>query len=303
MGVLIVDFVMRVLVIEKKVAARYDIHDPEISGQTDVSNDADSNEHARIGDGDEERPQTELSPLLSNGKNENDTFAVPPESELAWIFRKAPILYPLTHSPSLIIAFLTAGVQAMLIGSFDATVPTHAGELFGFDSLKTGLLFIPLGITSIVIGPLAGWAVDRYGVKLLAVTGFALLVPFLTLLRLPQPDPLVGQSIFYGALLGLCGIGLAVIDAPSIVESGTVIDRYHKRNPGFFGEQGPYAQLYGYNGMIFSAGLAIGPVLAGSLKESIGYGNMAAVLAAVAGVSSVLCFLYLGGKPKLLGNL
>lgn len=52
----------------------------------------------------------------------------------------------------------------------------------------------------------------------------------------------------------------------------------------------------------FSAGLTLGPLLAGSLRESIGYGNMNAVLAGICGLTSLACFFFLGGQPKRLAT-
>lgn len=51
--------------------------------------------------------------------------------------------------------------------------------------------------------------------------------------------------------------------------------------------------------MVFSAGLTLGPELAGELKQAIGYGNMNLVLAVICAVTAVLCFVYIGGKPRL----
>lgn len=101
----------------------------------------------------------------------------------------------------------------------------------------------------------------------------------------------------YVTLLTLSSIGLAGSGTSSIVEAGAVIDRYHRANPGFFGENGPYAMVYGMNGMVFNAGLTIGPEIAAALKESIGYGNMNLVLAGLSGLTACLCFFYLGGRP------
>jgi hypothetical protein len=38
--------------------------------------------------------------------------------------------------------------------------------------------------------------------------------------------------------------------------------------------------------------------VAGGLREKIGYGNMNAVFAGFCGITSVVCFLYLGGPPQ-----
>ena len=144
-------------------------------------------------------------------------------------------------------------------------------------------------------------AVDKYGTKPAAVIGFGYLVPVLILLRLPHEGD-KGQIILYSGLLALCGIGMAVIGSPSIVEASNVVQKYDKANPEFFGEQGPYAQLYGFNSLIFSAGLTMGPIISGALRDSIGYGNMNVVVAVIAGITSLLSFVFIGGAPRMLSR-
>lgn len=190
-------------------------------------------------------------------------------------------------------------MQATLLGTFDATIPTVAQDYFGFSSLEGGLLFMALVLPYLVLGPLAGWAVDKYGPKPAAVIGFGYLVPVLILLRLVQPGG-KPQIIIYCALLALCGTGMAVIGSPSIVEAAYVVQMYHKANPDFFGEQGPYAQLYSINSMVFSLGLTVGPLVSGLLRGAIGYGNMNLVVALLCLITAVLSFIYVGGKPKIM---
>ncbi|KAL8687767.1 MAG: hypothetical protein Q9218_006154 [Villophora microphyllina] len=279
-GILAVDFIMRLLLIEKKTAARW-----EAPKEADREDTADS-EGGNTEDANEEEP------LLR--KNEAEDYKVPDSQPKA--VRSFPILFCLKN-PRLLTALLLALTQATLLSTFDATIPTEAQQLFGFDSLKAGLLFIALVLPYLLLGPVAGLLVDRYGPKPAAVLGFGYLVPVLILLRLAHPGG-TSQIVIYCALLALNGIGLAVIGSPSIVEASTVVERYHKANPDFFGEQGPYAQLYGINSMVFSAGLTLGPVVSGGLKDSIGYGNMNVVIAALCLVTAVLSVIYIGGKPR-----
>lgn len=200
------------------------------------------------------------------------------------------------------MALVLAFVQASLIALFDATIPTEAQELFDFSSLQAGLLFIATDVPYLILGPLGGWAVDRFGTKPVAVIGFAYLVPTLVLLRLPSAELLDGSKnvILYSAILALNGVGLAIISAPSVVEASDVVQKYDKANPGFFGENGPYAQLYGFNSVFFNLGLTIGPLVAGALKDSIGYGNMNLVFAVASGVTAILSFFLVGGTPAVL---
>ena len=282
-AILVIDFVMRLLVIEKKSAA---------SCSEDLA--TDDNTH-RTNDEEEEDSESasEEQPLLGTEKEE---YEVPPNQH-RWV-QKLPFLYCL-KDPRLLTAFLVAFVHATLLATFDATIPIEAQELFDFDSLKAGLLFIALDISYLILGPIAGWAVDRYGTKPAAVIGFTYAVPVLILLRLPHRGG-TSQIVLYCAILALCGIALAIVGSPSIVEASQVVEKYDKANPGFFGANGPYAQLYGINSMVFSAGLTIGPLLSGGLRDKIGYGNMSLALAGLTLITAMLSFIYVGGTPGIL---
>ncbi|EKG15807.1 Tetracycline resistance protein TetA/multidrug resistance protein MdtG [Macrophomina phaseolina MS6] len=320
-AVLAVDFIMRLLVIEKKVAARYATKDP-------TSGDLDQHlrhERSHANGSAEANEETEETPLLS--KKEQDYYRIAPNQPA--IARRIKLLPCLKH-PGLVTAFLISGIQAFLLGAFDATIPTVAEQYYSFSSLKSGLLFLPLSVSDFLLGPLFGWAVDRFGTKPVATAAYLYLVPVLILLRLPRPCPSSPSSLsllasiypadtpstaslktlaacgsqtreiaIWSSLLFLAGIGLAGTSAPSIVEAGTIVKSFHERNPDFFGQDGPYAQLYGVSSMVFSAGLTVGPLVAGGLKERIGYGNMNAVIAVVSAVTGIAAFVWIGGRARL----
>lgn len=292
-GVLTIDFIMRLLVLEKKVAARYD---PDLAAGS--SNPRD---HASRLTDSEDAEASEETELLGNKGQE--AFKVPDGQNK--LVRSLPILYCLTD-PRVTVALLLSFVQASLLAMFDATIPTEAKSLLNFNSLSAGLLFIALDLPYLLLGPVAGWSVDKYGTKPAAVIGFSFLVPVLVLLRLPAAHVVSGRLqtiVLWCAMLALNGVGLAVIGSPSIVEASDVVQRYDKANQGFFGENGPYAQLYGFQSLVFSAGLTLGPVLGGTLRDSIGYGNMCAVFAVISGLTAVLSFLFIGGKPNAFKKL
>ncbi|KAK5107591.1 hypothetical protein LTR62_000985 [Meristemomyces frigidus] len=295
-AIIAIDFAMRLLVIEKKVAKRYESHDPNASDR-DANTDSqqDRNDDRERGNDDE---NNEEQPLL--GSKEEDEASFKLSANQPKLAKYIPIL-PCLADPRLLTAFLVAFIQALLLGNFDATIPTVAEEYFAVDSLKAGLLFMPLGVADLILGPIFGWCVDRFGTKPVAVASYTYLIPVLIVLRIPQPGG-QQQMLLYGGLLALCGMGLAGIGAPSIVEAGAVVQKYYEVNPDFFGENGPYAQLYGLNSMVFSAGLTLGPELAGELKQVIGYGNMNLVLAGLCAMTAVLCFIFIGGKPKILSG-
>ena len=282
LGLLAIDFAMRLLVIEKKVAARY--------GLVEFPSDNSSEREAQG-----EEDANEESPLMGK-KDDLEDWEIS-KDQPKWV-KALPIVYCL-RNPRLLCAQLVAFTQAALIGVFDATIATEAQDLFGFDSLKAGLLFAPLVLPYLLLGPLAGKAVDKYGVKPACVIGFSFQAIPLILLRIPHAGG--GAEIAkFGICLAASGFGLAMISSPSIVEASGVVEKYYQANKDFFGEQGPYAQLYAINSVFFCAGLTVGPLVAGWLRDSIGYGNMNACIAGFCILVSIVSFFFMGGKPRIL---
>ena len=261
-AVLVLDSAMRVMLIEKKTAERYEsvqrIENGVVGNEEDHGNTVDRDE------GREEEPLIKRKELLEYKLTDDESPKV--------VARAFSLMYCLKH-PRLITALHLALVQAILLSTFDSTISTVAQKYFKFTSLEAGLLYLALVVPYIIGGPIAGRIVDKKGPKPVAVFAFGLLVPTLSLLRLTRPGG-KDQVIIYCALLSLNGIGMACIGAPSIVEASYVVSMYHKANPKFFGTNGPWAQLYGLTSMVFCLGLTIGSLMSGGLKIEIGYGNM-----------------------------
>ena len=251
-AMLALDFIMRLMVVEKKTAKKYD-SSIKIPGDLDQDPEDGNAEQEQTHGNAEDREggdANESDPLLSrNGKSssENSQWHIKAERVPGWV-KKLPILYCLS-SPRLLVAELVAFMQATLLSTFDATIPTEAKSLFGFNSLSAGFLFAPLVLPYLLLGPVAGKLVDKYGPKYAAVIGFAWEVPALILLRIPSAggkDQIISFCIF----VALNGIGLAAIGPPSIVEASYVAEGYFNHNKEFFGGEGPYAQLYAINSMV-----------------------------------------------------
>ena len=276
-----IDFLLRLLVIEKKTALKY---------QNSFSTSTNSIGEDELRDGNET-----TQPLLSGQKVQQDTLS-------RYVFRNEPSpwlkkisILACVHDPALLTAWLVGLIQSLIIAAFDSTIPIIAPDYYDFDSMDVGLLFLAFGCPFFIFGPIAGWAVDRFGTKIPTVLGYIYLVPVLLCLRFVRPGS-TPQVAIYAVLLSLNGIGVTSVGSQSVVEAGAVVEKYYKANRQFFGETGPYAQLYGINSMIVSAGFTFGPLLAGGLKESIGYGNMNAVLAALCAITAILSWLYVGGR-------
>ncbi|TLD18171.1 hypothetical protein PspLS_10357 [Pyricularia sp. CBS 133598] len=289
-AMLAIDFSMRILVIERKTAAQYE---QSAENDTNGASGPDTDESSGTA-GQEEGQCTEEQSLLvrTQDKEENVHYKLAPE--LPKIVRAIPILSCLASS-RLLASLLISFFQGLVIGSIDATVPLVSRDYYNFTSINAGLMFLPIGITNLIFGPILGWCVDRLGTKMMATVLYTYLVPVLVAFRLAAPGgpPEVAK---FAILLALAGIGLAGMAAPSLVEGGKVVYLYHQANPDFYGEYGPYAQLYSLFNIAYSLGLAVGPLMGGSLKQAIGYGNMNAVLAGLCGVTAMVCYIFVGER-------
>ncbi|ETN43952.1 uncharacterized protein HMPREF1541_11083 [Cyphellophora europaea CBS 101466] len=300
MSLIAVDLLMRLLVLEKTVAATFEQAVDEAcdtDGALDESSPARTAVNAQATAEDQsQRVDDESQPLLQNNEYKLAT------SKPSWIVRLMPIL-PCLGNSRLLMALLLTTTQSMILGAFEATIPIHSAALFGFESFKAGLVMMSVAIPSVVCGPLLGYAVDKYGPKLVATSTLVLQACMLMLLRLPRAGG-ADQIALYAITTALCSISISGCSSASAVESGLVVNAFHKANPTHFGALGPYAQLYALNSMAYTLGLGIGPEITGQLQPVMGFGNTFIVLAVVSALTGVLTVLYVGessNKPIVEG--
>ena len=117
-------------------------------------------------------------------------------------------------------------------------MPIESATFFKFSSLEAGLLFLCLGVPSIFISPLAGWAIDLLGTRFVAVLGMGLLVPSLALLILPETLTTIisynHNVAFFVTILVLNGISNSIAGAPGIVEACSVVEEHVRAAPELF---------------------------------------------------------------------
>lgn len=272
-----VDLIMRLLMVDKKIAAGLGIKNREPAEQ-----------HQHSEDTWEEGPQ---DPLLKTPHVQ--AYLIPAEQPR--VIQSYPILYCFKDARMLTANWITL-IQAILLSALDATVPTVGEEYYDFNSLQTGLLFLPILLPCLILGPVAGRIMDRRGSRIVVVLGFGLVAPVFILLRIVQPGGHI-RILIYCIILTLCGTCLAATNPPALVEPLLVIEGYQKANPELFGPNGQYGQVSSVTGLVYNAGTALGAVLAGTLKNAVGYGNMNLVTAALALVTALLGFFYTSAKP------
>ena len=170
--------------------------------------------------------------------------------------------------------------QALIIGSYDATLAPELVSLFQFTAFQAGSMFLIAGLPGLLFGPMIGHAVDRITARPVAVAaGFSLAVA-LGLFRLMPVAVATSRTagmVFFGAILFVNGASLAGLGTAGLVEAQNVVREQPVGNDdssGLIRSVAPYGQLLGLTGCVFNAGLSIGAALSGTMRVGIGYENM-----------------------------
>jgi EmrB/QacA subfamily drug resistance transporter len=134
-------------------------------------------------------------------------------------------------------AFLTASLigYVTVIGLFGAEflMPVYLQALRGRTAFQTGLILLPIALTSGVITPIAGRLYDRIGPRLLVVTGFVILVINTWQLAQIEAATPIGWIMFLlalrGAALGFTiqttfATALAAVPRPALARGSSLIN-------------------------------------------------------------------------------
>jgi len=281
------DIVLRLLLVEKKVAARWD--PGTTGGRAPVVGIAESNEtsppNSSSSDAEKGRPETSGRPEI-----DADDFRRRRRDRL-------PPVLSLLYSRRLLAALVCSLLQAALLTSFDSVLTIHAAGVFGWSSTGAGLLFLPIVVPGF-LAPLFGWLSDKYGGRYFATAGFFFAVPSLVCLQFVDENS-IHDKVLLCALLAVTGLFLALTFPPIMAEISSVVEAKEKSmlargHPGF-GSGGAYAQAYALFNVAFAGGCMVGPLLAGFIVEHRGWATMSWVLGLVSGISAIPAYLWLGG--------
>lgn len=220
MGLIVLDVVMRMFMIEKKTAAKYlpaetvttangfygtftdeEVREENASRIEDSASDSDAICHGAYN---EERDSLIRKPSRSREPNV-DPYEPPTEQPDRQTKKstRVPTIITLLSSPRLLAAIYGIFVNVSVLAAFDGVLPIFVKRTFHWDSLAAGLIFLCIGIPALA-GPLVGQVSDRYGPRWIAVAGCSLSAVPLILLRLVDHDS-HEQKILLCALLFLCG--------------------------------------------------------------------------------------------------
>ncbi|KAI1370775.1 MFS general substrate transporter [Hypoxylon crocopeplum] len=316
-GVVAVDILLRLFMIEKKVAKQWLGEDqspsPSTSGNDQVDVEAATSPIATGHGAPESSTVTSgvnisgsgLTPEESNRPQHDDIEEKRAEAinvasqdsvalmEPASTGRRLKILL---KSPRLLAALYCLLVEAGIMMGFDATLALFVQTTFQWNSTAAGILFLAMFLPGF-ISPLVGWLSDKFGAKWPSLFGFCLSVPLLVCLRFVTENT-IQHKVLLAFLLSLLGVALAFANVPLMAEITYVIEEKTAEKPGIFGEKGIYGLGYGLFTMAFALGGTVGPLWAGYVVASVGWGTMTWSFAIWAASGAVITYFWLGGKVR-----
>ncbi|KND92866.1 putative MFS-type transporter C18.02 [Tolypocladium ophioglossoides CBS 100239] len=276
------DIVLRLVIIEKKDAKKWETADVEQAGASDDVAARAVSGGTRVDDQEKKQSSTQ-----ANDETRQSSGAVTGKIGVKSIL-------PLFKNPRLLAALWACVIEASVQTAFDAIVPLEVESLFGWDSIGAGLIFFPFIIPTF-LGPVVGWMGDRYGPKWLTTFGFFFMTPFLVCMRFVSEDTMAHKVMLCGLLFGV-GVGICFTIGPLMAEitwSAKSARQVSDDQPE------PIALAYALYNVAFSGGALIGPLLGGFIRDSAGFATVGWVLGIMTFVTGVTQLLWIGGPLEL----
>ncbi|KAL4862849.1 major facilitator superfamily domain-containing protein [Aspergillus spectabilis] len=173
-------------------------------------------------------------------------------------------------------ALIAETLLAILISSFEATIPLHIKNVFHWESLQEGILFLLLQAPTLILVFPAGWLKDTLGMRLPVTIWFLLMAPALWVLGVPGnknfewADNRTGQIIYIVTLVmvGICRTLVLGFGGVEVLRGASEIA---SEVPGIFGASTGHSRAFVLSNITWKFGMFVGPLASGLLTESIGY--------------------------------
>ncbi|BCS18179.1 uncharacterized protein APUU_11006S [Aspergillus puulaauensis] len=213
-----VDLVMRVLIVEKKVAAKWIDSSFDSPPSSPLLSDRGSGGYHTFAD--TTQPPRSLSEIESTNEQAQDD-----EHTRDY---KAPTILEIAKQPRVVISSFGLLVQGLLFSAFDATIPIFVEATFNWTALGAGLAFLPSALTAL-LEPYFGYISDTQGPRLPTFTSFILLpLPLISLAFISTNTP--AQIALFLVLLTLIGLLINFATPALFVETQDVLAQLQGRS-------------------------------------------------------------------------
>ncbi|ATY63629.1 MFS amine [Cordyceps militaris] len=292
-GLIGIDIVLRIIIVELKEARKWRSKEPYSDSTTAAANptarEATAGQGASVADptppstslADHDESETNEDPGVIERQQPRGAFSIAGKNGILGLLRKRRML----------CALFGVVIQAATQTSFDAIMPLQVHDLFHWNAIGGGLIFLPIVLPTF-LGPVVGSLSDRHGPRWCTAGGFLFCVPFFVCFRFVTENS-IGDKVLLCALLAAIGLGEAFQVAPLMAEISWAAEEGRAEDAGAV----PYAQAYALYNISFAAGAIIGPLLSGMVRESSGFGTVGWSLAILNGVTALVMLNWVGGAP------
>lgn len=254
MCVCVVDLVGRLLLIEKDQARKWETPPPEQQVEDGV-----------------ERPQS-----------------IPPQRSRSQL-SVLKVISRLMRSKRAFIAFFNTFIYGITFTLNEPTLPLRLQDVYGFASLKVGIIYLAAVVPSLFSTPIAGWISDKIGVELVTFCSLLLSAPWWVVMAIRGPLALLIAS------LALADFFLAAVVTPLTADLAAVA-----REIDGIG----YAHVFGAFNFCYAVASSIGPLIGGQIYSHVRNG-WTVLMGLSAGMMILAAFAsaYGAGERPLLGRI
>ncbi|KAK9234676.1 major facilitator superfamily domain-containing protein [Lipomyces kononenkoae] len=278
-----VDLFFRLILLERKDLKKYE-NTPDLVAEDGAIDITEVAEESGIDSTDAVR-ESKRTHDINAGEVEEQR----PQRKRSW----SSSSFLLLKDPRMLNSLFVTVATGWVMSGIEAILPLRVEQIFQFDSLGAGLLFLPIALTSL-LGAVTGSWIDKKGCRMPLVLGLGLGCPVLIALRFPTENT-IGHKVLLFALMALFGLVMALLLPGCMSELSLCVMAIEEKNPGCFGKGGAFGQAFGLFNVAYSLGTFIGPLEAGFVVDSHGFATACWTLGLILFVTAIPAALLANG--------
>ncbi|KGO63852.1 Major facilitator superfamily domain, general substrate transporter [Penicillium italicum] len=290
LGVVLINLVLILLMIDRNTAAKY-------RGQDDPTNysslpNGNSTKSAIVNGKRRLSTVEDDDPIITTPLLSRCCDASPVAKDPSW----RTVVGGFLHNHRICAALYGSLINTILVSAMDAVLPILIKQTFHWYSGATGAIFLNLTLPSL-IGPFVGLVSDKYGVRLISGLGFMLAAVAVASLALIQHDDTTNK-VMACVLLSFVGIGLNTSLTPLVAEIPRIVNTIQEDNSDIYGAKSAITEAYMLLDATFGAGTVLGSLLSELAFENLGWTGCTAILGLLSVSAIVPVMVHLGPNPK-----